>query len=163
VKEMSELMEAHIQEAGILLPHKNENYAGNVGAGWLGSEDTRVSVGDKVLTIVSEGQDPWVETVYTPNVSDTTFILEFEVKSDSRGPGGVSWVYREGGETKEGGPTAVDIIHDGSWHTYQADMALEGILNRIRIVPSAGPGEIQVRNIRLVTRDGYYIRDWPLY
>jgi hypothetical protein len=163
VKEMSELMEAHIAEAEILLPHKNENYEGNVAAGWLGSGDTRVSVGDKVLTIASIGEEPWVETVYTPNVSNATFVLEFEMKSNSRGPGGVSWVYREGSERKEGGPTPVTVTHDGSWHKYQADIGLEGILSVIRIIPSTGPGDIQVRNIRLLTQDGYYIRDWPLY
>ena len=85
------------------------------------------------------------------------------MKSNSRGPGGVSWVYREEGEKKEDGPTSLALIQDGDWHKYQADMALEGVLNSIRIIPSAGPGDMQVRNIRLVTRDGYYIRDWPLY
>jgi hypothetical protein len=55
------------------------------------------------------------------------------------------------------------MTHDGNWHKYQADVPLEGILNSIRIIPSEGAGDIQVRNIRLVTQDGYYIRDWPLY
>ena len=85
------------------------------------------------------------------------------MKSNSRGPGGVSWVYRAGSERKEGGPTPVTVIHDGSWHKYQANIGLEGILSDIRIIPSKAPGDIQVRNIRLLTQDGYYIRDWPLY
>jgi hypothetical protein len=163
VKEMSELMVAHIEEAEILLPNKNEDYAGNVAAGWLGSGDTRISAGGKILSIQSAGNDPWVETVYTPNISNATFVMEFEMKSNSSGPGGVSWIYREGRERKAGGPVSLDVIHDGDWHKYQADMALEGILSDVRIIPSAGPGEIQLRNIRLVTQDGYYIRDWPLY
>jgi hypothetical protein len=163
VKEMSELLEAHIQEAEILLPHKNDDYAGNVAAGWMGSEDTKVSVRDKILSIQSRGNEPWVETVYTPNVSDTTFVMEFEMKSESRGDGGVGWIYRKGRERIEGGPTPLSMIHDGSWHKYQASVDLQGILSTIRIIPSSGSGDIQIRNIRLVTMDGYYIRDWPLY
>ena len=163
VREMSALMEAHIEEAKILLPQKNERYEGNVAAGWLGSDDTEVSVKDRILSIESSGNEPWVETVYTPNVSDTTFVLEFEMKSASRGHGAVSWTCRDAGQVRIEGPTAFHAIHDGNWHPCRAEIPLKGTLNTLRIIPSGGPGDIQIRNIRLVTRDGYYIRDWPLY
>jgi len=163
VQEMSKLMEAHIVEAGILLSHKNENYSGNTAASWFGSDDTELSVGQKILNVNAKGNAPWVETVFTPNVSNDTFVLEFEMKSNSRGKGGVSWTSRGGKEKEMAAPTKVDIKHDGNWHAYQAKIPLTGILSTIRIIPAKGPGDIQIRKIRLVTEDGYFIRDWPLY
>jgi hypothetical protein len=163
VKEMSALMEAHIAEAEILLPQKNENYAGNVAAGWLGSDDTEVSVKDRIMRVKSSGNEPWVETVYTPNIFDATFALTFEMKSASRGTGAVSWTCHGQNRDEITGSTTFNAIHDGNWHVYRTEMPLTGILNTLRIIPGRGPGDIQIRNIRLVTRDGYYIRDWPLY
>jgi arylsulfatase A-like enzyme len=163
VQEMSGQMEAHIAEAEILLPRRNEDYAGNVAAGWLGAKDTEVSVKDRILSIRSGGNDPWVETVYTPNVSDETFVLAFEMKSESRGKGAVSWTCSGTEQNGVPAPSPVDVTHDGAWHACQAELPLTGVLNTIRIIPGRGPGDIQIRNIRLETKDGYYIRDWPLY
>lgn len=163
VKGMSGQMEAHIAEAEILLPRRNEDYAGNVAAGWLGAMDTEVSVKNRILSVRSSGNDPWVETVYTPNVSDETFVLAFEMKSESRGKGAVSWTCRGTEQNGVPPPSPVDVIHDGAWHAYRAELPLTGVLNTIRIIPGRGPGDIQIRNIRLETEEGYFIRDWPLY
>jgi len=163
VEEMSRLMEAHIEEAEILVSRKNENYAGNTADAWFGSEDTKLSVDQKILHVNSSGNEPWVETVFTPNISDGNFVLEFEMKSGSQGNGSVSWISRMGSNRLDGDPTPLSITHDGNWHTYRAAISLEGILSNIRITPSESPGDIQVRNIRLETEDGYFIRDWPLY
>ena len=154
VREMAALMETHIKEAGYLLPQKNRNFGGNVAAGWLGSKDTKVSVKGKILSVQSHGKEPWVETRYTPLVADATFALEFEMKSNSRGTGSVSW---------RSGSTPYKPNHDGKWHSYRVEIPLAGGLGNLRILPSSGPGEIQLRNIRLETADGHYVREWPLY
>jgi len=163
VEEMRALLDAHAEEAEILLPRLNQNYAGNVADAWRGSEDSRVSVSDKVLQITSTGQEPWVETVFTPNVSDATFLFEFEMKSDSKGMGVLSWKEAGDKEYMAENITPLEALHDGGWHMYSLEMPLGKVLNTIRIQPSEGAGEVAIRNIELVTSEGYYLRDWPLY
>jgi hypothetical protein len=163
VASMNAAMEAHIKEAGILLPRKNERYAGNVAAGWLGSSDTEIGVEGKMLSIEASGPDPSVETVYTPNIQNAGFILEFDMKSDSAGPGEVQW--KHNGEN-QGSPVHASKftpVHDGKWHGYKVPFTLTGTLNTLIIQPSQGPGFMQLRNIRITTRDGYVIRKWELY
>jgi len=162
VEEMLEQLDAHVKEAGILLPRLNQNYTGNVADAWWGSPETEISVGDKILHIHSTGPEPVVETYYTPNVLDATFLMKFEMKSQSSGTGLLSWKHGGEEEYKEGNETSFESIHDGLWHQYSLRMPLEGWLNTIRIRPSGGPGDMDIKNFRLVTEEGYYIRDWPL-
>jgi hypothetical protein len=163
VKEMTARLDAHVAEAGILLARKNVNYGGNVVDAWIGSPETDISVSDKVLHIKALGPDPGVETVYTPTLADTTFVLTFEMKSTASGNGLLSWKSAAESEYPEGKATPFECIHDGEWHPYKVEMPLEGGLKFMRIQPATGVGEVALRNIRLVTPDGYYIRDWPLY
>jgi arylsulfatase A-like enzyme len=160
---MTKLLDAHAEEAGILLPHKNENYEGNVADAWQGSNDTEISVANKVMQIKATGTNPGIETYFTPNVSNCTFYLKFEMKSTSKGDGTISW--KEGGE-KTYLPEKVNdfkSIHDGNWHQYKVEMPIKGTLKVMKIQPSSDRGEMQLRNIELVTAEDYYIRDWPLY
>ena len=89
--------------------------------------------------------------------------MEFEMKSQSSGTGLLSWKHGGEKEYTERNETSFESIHDGLWHQYSLRMPLEGWLNTIRIRPSSGPGDIEIRNFRLVTEYDYYIRDWPLY
>jgi len=85
------------------------------------------------------------------------------MRSESSGAGSISW--REGNE-KDDVPehsTAFKSIHDGQWQSYSVEMPLKAVLKTIRIQPSEGEGRIELKNIKLTTVDGYYIRDWPLY
>lgn len=163
VQEMLSQLDKHAEEAGILLPRLNRNYAGNVADAFQGSEDAKISVKDRVLHIVSHGSEPRVETVYTPHVFDATFLFRFEMKSESIGKGYLSW--KEAGD-KDYLPersAPFSVTHDGQWHSYSVEMPLGTSLRGIRIQPSQGEGRMELRNIEMVTTDGYYIRDWPLY
>ena len=163
VQEMLAQLDAHAEEADILLPRLNENYAGNVADAWWGSEETRISVADRVLSIESTGNQPVVETVFTPNVADSTFLLQFEMKSGSSGSGAVSWKLAGDQDYLSDRSTPLEAKHDGTWNNYALPIPLEGRLSTIRIQPSSGEGKMELRNIELVTLDGHYIRDWPLY
>ncbi len=164
VEKMKQMMEAHIEEAGILQAQKNENYQGNVVDAFLGSQDVTLDVSDKVLTINSTGNEPWIRTWFTPNVNGETFLLEFEMKSDSKGEGSLQWTYSRENDFREESITRFGVKHDGDWHGYKVEMPLEDIaLSTWRLAPSTAPGEVQIKNIKLTTADGYYIRDWPMY
>jgi hypothetical protein len=163
VEAMTKLLDAHVEEAEILLPQKNENYTGNVADAWQGSSDTEIRVENKVLNIKSTGSSPEIETYFTPNSSNCTFYLKFEMKSNSTGNGSIAW--REGRE-KTYLPeklTNFKSIHDGNWHPYKVEMPINKVLKVLKIQPSSGKGMIELRNIELVSTDDHYIRDWPLY
>lgn len=174
VQEMLTQLDAHVEEAGILLPQLNQGYIGNVADAWQGSEDTKISVSDKMLLIESTGNTPSVETVFTPNVFDATFLFKFEMKSNSSGLGRLFWKDQNDTDYKKYMATdfvpvesmnvsTIESNHDGNWHQYSIEMPLVGRLKTIGIQPSAGEGVIEIRNMELTTLEGYYIRDWPLY
>ena len=163
VEAMTKLLDAHVEEAEILLPQKNENYTGNVADAWQGSSDTEIRVENKVLNIKSTGSSPEIETYFTPNSSNCTFYLKFEMKSNSTGNGSIAW--REGREKTYLPEKLTDFksIHDGNWHPYKVEMPINKVLKVLKIQPSSGKGMIELRNIELVSTDDHYIRDWPLY
>lgn len=159
---MTKLMEAHIKEAGILEAQKNKNYAGNAADAWVGSTDTKIAVVEKTLQIISTGITPFVETYYNPNISGKSYKIEFEMKSSSAGDGELAWKYNANNAYTNENSTPFKGIHDGEWHSYSLAMPLQKILKVIKIQPSSGEGEIALRNIKIVTNDGYLIRNWPL-
>ncbi len=162
VKEMAKLLDAHVEEAGILLPHKNKNYEGNVADAWAGSKDAQISVAGNTLQIKAIGADPYIETYFNPNLAGETFKMEFEMKSTGSSGGELGWKYNPEDDYTAESSTPFSCIHDGEWHTYQVEMPLQKSLRVIKIKPSSGKGEMSIRNIKLLTKDGYYIRDWPL-
>ena len=163
VKDMVAQLDAHAEEAQILLPRANVNYAGNSVDAWWGSEDTEISVSDKILHIHATGPAPSVETNYNPNMSDGTFLMEFEMKSGSEGSGSLSWKEAGNKDYLAENSTPFESINDGQWHKYSVRMPLGKTLSSIRIQPSSGTGDIEIREIFLRTEDGYYLRDWPMY
>ena len=160
---MTRLLDAYAEEADILLPQKNENYSGNVADAWQGLSGTEIRVENKVLKIKSSGSSPELETYFTPRAGNCTFYLKFEMKSTSEGKGSVSWKeVRESTYSPEKA-TEFKSIHDGNWHPYKVAMPMGRPLNVLKIQPSSGEGVIELRNIELVSAEGHYIRDWPLY
>ncbi len=163
VTAMTRLLDDYTKEAGVLLPQKNIAYAGNVADAWKGSENTELSVADKVLRIKSTGANPTIETAFVPNISECSYYLKFEMISNSKGEGNISW--KEGSDKIYSTEKASTFksLHDGEWHQYSVEISLKGVLRALKIQPSTSDGLIEVKNIQLVTADNYYIRDWPLF
>jgi hypothetical protein len=160
---MTKLLDAHVDEAGILLPQKNANYAGNVADAWVGSDDTHISVSKKTLKIESMGKTPSVESFFTPNIGGCSLCLKFELKSNSEGNGNVSWIEGNRDKYSKEKTVAFSVVHDNNWHAYKVALPIDGRLTRIKIQPSTNKGNINLKNIELVDTEGYFIRDWPLY
>ncbi|MEQ9289494.1 MAG: sulfatase [Cyclobacteriaceae bacterium] len=161
VTEMVAKLDAHAEEAEILLPQKNENYSGNVADAWIGSEDTKISASNQGIHIESTGSNPSIETVYTPNITGK-YKLNFEMKSSSSGSASVSW--RSNGEKDYAveNSAVFNAIHDGEWQSYSVEINLKKTLGKLKISPSNAIGNVTIRNVQLTTLDGYYIRDWPI-
>lgn len=161
VKAMAAQLDAHVTEAGILLPQKNEKYKGTVIDAWQVSNVGDASVQEQTLHLKNMSPEAAIETVYTPNVSQAEFLFQFEMRSESSGSGSLSWTER--GQKAAAKTTKLDGIHDGKWRTYQLPVKLEGALNTLRLKPASGTGSVELRDFKLLTPEGYYIRDWPMY
>ncbi len=129
VEAMTKLLEAHVEEAEILLPNKNINYAGNVADAWIGSADAKVSVNENSINIQSTGVSPLIETYYTPNIAGEHFMMEFEMKSTSSGDGVLAWKYSSGEEYELENSAVIKANHDGGWHKYLVKMPLKKTLS----------------------------------
>jgi arylsulfatase A-like enzyme len=162
VLEMTKLLDAHVEEAGILVANKNINYAGNTADAWVGSKDTKISLLENNLKLNSTGTTPFIETYYNPNISGEMYKMELEIKSNSSGRGELAWKYSPNEKYSTQNSSVIECIHDGKWHKYSVEMPLKKSLRVIKIKPSSGEGEIAIRNIELRTNDGYLIRDWPI-
>lgn len=163
VNEMVEKLDAHVEEAGILLPNKNQNYDGNSADAWWGSADTKISVRDQVLQVKVLGEHPKIETFYTPNVKEGVFYFTFEMKSTGKGTGAIAWKTGNEKDYIKENQTKFEVKHDNEWYQYKVKIPLLGRLSTIQIQPSQDKGDIQIRNIELVNEGGFYIRDWPLH
>jgi len=163
VKKMAEQLDAHAEEAKILLPQKNENYAGNTADAWFGSDNTKISVSNKILKIESNGTNPSVETVFTPSTGKGDFYLKFEMKSAAKGDGEIAWKEAGDKEYLENNVSKFETKSNNQWMQYKVKISLAKHLNTIRLQPASDIGDIEIKNIELLTKDGYYIRDWPLH
>lgn len=163
LSEMTKMLDEHVKEAKILIAQKNQNYKGNVADAWFGSEDTKISVADKILRIVATGSGPSVETAYTPNINNETFYFTFEMKSNSEGNGSVAWKVATEKTYSLDNRANFLPIHDSQWHGYKVKIPLNGQLSTLQIAPSQNLGEIEIRNMALRNKDNYLIRNWLLY
>ncbi len=159
VKAMDALIDGHHADIGALVPFANPNYGKDLSAGWLPTVDADVAVGDGVWAMTATGDDPGMETADVPDVTGEV-RLEFEMKSDSTGP--LQVFYRSTGKPAfKGELTTLPVGHSGEWQLVVAAFNVNGQLRGLRIDPSRAPGEIEIRDLRLVAADGSVIKEWP--
>ncbi|AHM61151.1 N-acetylgalactosamine-6-sulfatase [Flammeovirgaceae bacterium 311] len=160
-RKMAKQLEAYEKEVDLLQPQINKNYAGHTVGDWQGSDSTKISISQKVLHISATGI-PEIKTVMVPMVEKDTIVLEFEMKSNGSGKGEVTYTQRVGKEViKE--KSLFEPAHNQDWQTYQVKLLLKGMLTDFSISPSTSAGQVSLRNLKLVSEEGYFIFDWPLY
>jgi hypothetical protein len=122
VQRMLEHLDAHVREAKILLPRKNENYTGNTADAWFGSDNTNISVSNKILKIKSNGTNPTVETMFTPSTCKGDFYLKFEMKSSVSGDGIIAWKMAGDKEYIENNSTKFETKSNSQWQEYKVEI-----------------------------------------
>ncbi len=159
---MTQLLDAHVEEAAILLPNKNEKYDGHSADAWWGSEKTSIEVSDQMLQILSLDGFPKIETLYTPNVNDGDFYFTFDMKTTGKGDGTIAWKTGKETDYSKENHTNFNISNDNEWHSYKVKIPLKGRLSTIQMQPAKGKATVYLKNIELVNAEGFYIRDWPI-
>jgi arylsulfatase A-like enzyme len=154
-------LEVYEKEANLLKPRINTKYAGHTVGDWQGSDTTKISISKNMLHISGTGR-PEVKTIMVPMVEKDTILLSFEMKSAGVGKGLVSYTQRVGKEIiREQSP--IEPAHNKEWHTHQIRLPLRGMLTELTISPSSSAGSSSLRNVKLVSEEGYPIFDWVLY
>ena len=142
------LIEAHLADTASLVPKKNPDYVPSV-LGWTGSKDVALSRQRGHMRLVSMGEDPWIVTDAFPPVR-TNVTVEIRMRSTAPGAGAIYWSSRETPGFSRERRVRFDAQGDAQWHDYRVDMTVEGRVNRLRIDPAQGTGEIAIAEIRII-------------
>ncbi|RED98367.1 putative secreted protein (Por secretion system target) [Marinoscillum furvescens DSM 4134] len=162
-QELAALIETYEEDIDMLKPQPNDNFVGNSEAAWFSTWDTELSLtDDNTLKLVSEGNTPYVETNHVPNYKGGSLKMAFDMRSSSNGNGRFLW--------KTSASNTFDSFvsftgkHDGNWQSVTVDFTLGNTetLRGLRIQSSSGEGEIELRNIRLLSQSEEELRTWEL-
>lgn len=146
--DLDALIATHLAETQALVPRKNPAYRASA-LGWSGNRDTRLTRADGVLRVQSMGNDPWLHTDFFPATAGSVTV-ELRMKSNASGRGAIYVATQQEPSYAREGMTPLEVQHDGQWHVYRVDIKLAGRLERLRIDPAQGPGDIEIARIRLI-------------
>ena len=159
VQALDSIIEAHLKEAGVLVPIKNPRFGSKPVMGWSAMGELDLSREGDVLKVVATGSDPRMVT--KPKGKNAGPLrLQFTMRSNSSGGGQVFWTTDKVKAFKGEHSTEFDVKHDGQWHTYSVELPFNGLLKNVRMDPSRGPGAVELENIRLVNSAGQTIHIW---
>ncbi|HEV7302080.1 MAG TPA: sulfatase [Tepidisphaeraceae bacterium] len=161
VEAMRAALDAHLSKTGALIPAKNPRYAGNTVGFWYGKGESRLSVREGVLNVEATGPDPQVITEYVPNIAKQAVVLRFDVRADRAGDGNVYW--SEGKDLAFARERRKDftITEPNIWHSREVRIELDGNLRGLRIDPLNSVGQVELRDVRLVSPQGNTLATYP--
>ncbi len=117
-------------------------------AGWTAAHDCTVDSSGGVLRIHSAGGDPYL---FGPPIHvDGPVTARLRIKSAAGGNGQIFWVTADAPNFNEDQSQHFPLIHDNQWHDYREALAANGTMQRLRLDPAEGPGEIEVESFQLV-------------
>ena len=189
VSKMDELIESFLKDTGAICPRPNPSFdpkkynpklegkaklksSGKAApktdrgplprriAGWQPSHDCRVSISDSVMSITSQGGDPWMSYQFAKALIADQFSIQFTISSESSGKGQVFWRTPQSRAFNAQEAVFFDVIHDGKPHQYSIAIPTKVTLRALRIDPSRGPGEITIRDFRLIDGQGNTRHRW---
>ncbi len=110
--------------------------------GWHAQHHCSIAAGNGVLTIRSNGADPYLSAGV--RVPGGDLLVRIRMKLNAAGPGQIFWTSTRHHGTSEPHSERFRVVHDGHWHEYEVPMHIEGDLTAIRLDPGTAPGEVEV-------------------
>jgi len=159
VKSLDATMQAHLDEAAVLVPIKNPRFNQKPVMGWSAANAMDLEFVGSEYQIKSTGNDPFMTTDEVGKV-DGPLTMVFSMRSASSDDGQVFWTSPTVKGFGAKNSTEFKVKHDGAWHEYKIDLPVQGRLKKIRLDPSQSPGAISLRNIRLVDASGRVVHTW---
>jgi len=153
VKELGAALDAYYRESGVLTYHPNPKYNKRTVGGWYATEETgSIAARDGALVLQSDEPGLAAQTMFTSSL-DANGFYEFEARSSTATALRVLWRARGKKSTfSDKCSETVSLSSDWSVHRVRLE-GLRGRFGNLRMA-LALPGEVEVRNARLLTADG---------
>ncbi|MBI5821934.1 MAG: sulfatase [Verrucomicrobia bacterium] len=163
-KDLNALLGKFLADSHAVVPKPNPDYrplppGARPAEGWISSKDADVMIKDNQLVITSTGGDAFVYTGGIP-AGKGPFILEFRMKSDSKGKGQLLWSVTPQAQFARVRSVFFDVNHDGQWHDYVLKLPVAQAIKHLRLDPCAAPGEIRVEWLRLKDNADGVVAEW---
>jgi len=117
-------------------------------AGWTAAHDCVLSNAGGALGIQSSGDDPYL--IGPPMQVDGPVLAQLRLRCAADGNGQIFWSTPDAPEFNETHSQHFHLIHDNLWHEYTVPLTSGGVIQRLRLDPAEGPGQIEVKNFRLL-------------
>ncbi|HAV14006.1 MAG TPA: N-acetylgalactosamine 6-sulfate sulfatase [Opitutae bacterium] len=153
------VIEAHLNEADVLVPIKNPRFLSKPVMGWMPMGNVELSHVGGVLKVISDGNDPRMST-NPSNKARGSLSFVFSMRSNSSGKAQVFWVNDKVKAFNGKHAKGFDVKHDGQWHDYNVKLPFDGPLKNLRFDPAQGPGTIELKDMRVVDATGKTLHTW---
>src|SRR5277367_4163467 len=117
-------------------------------ASWTAAHDCVLSNAGGALCIQSSGGDPYL--IGPPMQVDGPVLAQLRLRCAAGGNGQIFWSTPDAPEFNEPHSEHFHLIHDNLWHDYTVALPAEGTIQRLRLDPAEGPGQIEVKYFRLL-------------
>jgi len=116
--------------------------------GWRAQNQCALKVENGVLTITSQGDDPFLE--FPASGPGGIVTVQLRARCQTKGFGQFFWRsdYVEAHNQKDS--VGFSLKHDGQWHEYAVQLNIDGNLRDIRFDPGTGVGVIEVDWLKLL-------------
>ncbi|HEV7928110.1 MAG TPA: hypothetical protein VGR14_22350 [Verrucomicrobiae bacterium] len=117
-------------------------------AGWTAAHDCILSNAAGALGIQSSGDDPYL---IGPAIQvDGPVLAQIRLRCAAGGNGQIFWSTPAAPEFNEAHSEHFQLIHDNLWHEYTVALPADATIQRLRLDPAEGPGQIEVKSFRLL-------------
>ena len=160
VEALDAMIQEHLDEADVLVPIKNPRFNAKPVMGWSAMNEMELSAEGQDLRVTSTGGDPFMGTKEVGKANGQTLKFAFSMRSNSSGQAQIFWrtpaIKAFGAKHSK----MFDVYHDGDWREYVIELPVNGQLKDLRFDPSRGPGEIYLKNLRLLDATGRLVHLW---
>jgi arylsulfatase A-like enzyme len=153
------LIQAHLDEAEVLVPIKNPRFNAKPILGWIATNQMDLFAEDVELRIISKGRDPFMGTQDVGRTSGPV-KLAFSMRSSSAGQAQIFWRTPAINAFSAANSESFEVRHDGAWHDYTVELPIQGKLTHLRFDPSQNTGSISMKNLRLIDSKNRILHTW---
>ncbi len=157
VKELNDLITAHLEETEALVPIANPRYGKE--ETWFLSNHAQLKAKKNELTITSSGKDPWIATNKLPKELTGDFVLKGKIRSNA-GPGTIHWGTKKSPNFGPEQKIEFEFPQGKEFQTFQIPFSANTPLTSLRIDPGTQAGTATLRRLRLETSDGTLVKQW---
>jgi hypothetical protein len=139
--------------ADVVKPYPRQHYLGERRAawefdrgaeGWHAANDCSVIARTGTIRVLATGADPFLESRAIRARETGPALARLRMKCRGQGPGEIYWTTNEAPTWSPERRAKIALVHDDNWRIYDVHLEVAGALERIRLDPGDGPGEVDI-------------------